>query len=287
MAFPLPDFSGITAGDLPVLLTLILLEGILSFDNAAVLAAMTNRLPREQRRKALLYGIVGAYVFRLLAIGFVFILLENIWLQLLGAAYLLYLPLNHFIKGEHGQHHTEREPYKIPGLSAFWSTVVFVELTDIAFALDQIVAAVALSDNVTVIVLAAFVGIIFLRVAAYYIGRIMEWFPALESLAYLAVGVVGLKMSLHVAGEFYGFHIPYEKEVSVAITLSLIAVPPIVKLVYEKVKGEHPVETIRRGGLVEEELEEHELEGPDAETGTSVPDEDAGKASSKGRPDER
>ncbi len=230
--------------DLPVLLTLVILEGILSFDNAAVLAALTNRLPPDQRRRALLYGIVGAYFFRVLAIVFVVFLLQNIWLQLLGAAYLIWLAVHHFGAGHHREHAREsRPPPKLPLLSAFWSTVVFVELTDIAFALDQIVVAVALADNITVIVLAAMIGILFLRLAAFYIGRLMEWFPTLESLAYAAVGFVGLKMVAAFALGHYGYHIPHEEAISITVTLSLIVAPPLIKYLYERITGKGPVPT--------------------------------------------
>lgn len=224
-----------TAADVPLILTLILLEGVLSFDNAAVLAALTNRLPREQRRKALLYGIVGAYVFRVLAILFVAVLLRSFWLQMAGAAYLVYLAVRHFAAGEH-KGGAIRKPVMIPGISAFWSTVVFVELTDVAFALDQIVVAVALTDKVAVIILAALIGILFLRISAYYIGRIMEWFPALESLAYIAVAFVGMKM----VWEHFFFHIP--EYVSISVTLGLIVAPPLLRYILERSQGRKPLQ---------------------------------------------
>ena len=78
---------------LPVF-NILILEILLSVDNAAVLATMVQELPERQRKKALTYGIVGAYVLRGLSFIFVNYLLEIEWLKILGGAYLVYLAYN-------------------------------------------------------------------------------------------------------------------------------------------------------------------------------------------------
>lgn len=212
-----------------VFATLILLEGILSFDNAAVLAAMVRRLPKNQQRKALLYGLVGAYAFRVAAIFLASILIASEPLKILGGSYLIYLAIDHFVR------HTtksDRSVRSIFGFGAFWSTVIMVELADLVFALDQIVAAVALTQEIPVIIAAACVAILALRLSATYMIRVMDWFPQLEHLAYVAVAWVGLKLLLE---ELFHFpHIP--KSISVAVTLTILLVPILVKLVMEFLK---------------------------------------------------
>ena len=222
--------------DVAVFFTLLLLEGVLSFDNAAILAAMVRKLPVEQRRKALLYGLGGAYVFRLTAILFVAFIIENEWLKIVGGLYLLYLALKHLLDRHPHQHMGDEIPAiakkQIFGLSAFWSVVVAVELADIAFALDQVLVAVALTEKILLIVVASFVAILFLRISAYYVGRLMDWFPALETLAYVAVGWVGLKLILTTGGHYLGvswFKFMENKWLSVAVTLSVIVLPVVVK----------------------------------------------------------
>ena len=241
---PLPLFGYVFDPlDIPLLITLILLEGVLSFDNAAVLAAMTRRLGPERRRKALLYGLVGAYVFRILAILLVTFIIENPWLRFLGGGYLVFLAVRHLLEKEH-PHTTgeERAPWRIPGLSTFWATVVAVEITDIAFALDQVLAAVAMTDKVQLIIAASLIAILLLRVSALYMTRLMDWFPALERLAYVAVLYVGAKLLLEVTSEFaadagliaHAIHVP--KAISITVTLSLLVVPVIAKAIHDKVR---------------------------------------------------
>ena len=77
--------------ELLIFLNIFLLEVILSIDNAAVLATMVKRLPKEQQNKALTYGLVGAYVFRGLALLFASLLIKIIWLKVVGGIYLMYL----------------------------------------------------------------------------------------------------------------------------------------------------------------------------------------------------
>ncbi|HLE98155.1 MAG TPA: hypothetical protein VI997_12355 [Candidatus Thermoplasmatota archaeon] len=218
--------------DLPLVLTLILLEGVLSFDNAAVLAAMVLRLPSEQRRKALLYGLVGAYVFRVAAILGVSFIIANPILRVAGGLYLVWLAVRHFLHRGHA-HLAGRPPIRIFGLTAFWATVVAVEITDLAFALDQVLVAVAMTDRVLLIIMASMVAIGLLRLSAFYMTRLMTWFPTLEHLAYVAVGFVGLKLLIAVTGEYLGrdWHIP--TPISIAVTLSLLVAPVVVKAVLE------------------------------------------------------
>ena len=215
--------------DIVVFLTLIVLEGILSFDNAAILAAMVRRLPAEQRRRALLYGLVGAYVFRILAIFLVVFVIRYPLLRVLGGAYLVFLTARHFHRMHGESRGREHRVFTIPGLTAFWTTVVSIELADIAFALDQVVAAVAFTTKIPLIIAAGLVAILLLRLSAFYMARLMDWFPALEHIAYGVVGLVGLKLVLE---EYPGIHL--DEAVTAPITLSLFLVPVGVKLLLDR-----------------------------------------------------
>lgn len=232
--------------DIPIFFTLLLLEGALSFDNAAILAAMVRKLPEEQRRKALLYGLAGAYVFRIAAILLVSFIIQNPWLKVLGGAYLLYLMGKHLL--DRTPHDADNVPKlgKKPflGISPFWTVVIAVELADIAFALDQVLVAVGLfadrtsgGDKRLLIILASMVAILLLRISAYYISRLMDWFPQLETLAYVAVGWVGFKLIAVEAAHYLGYadhpatRFIESKVVSVAVTMSVIVLPVVVKAV--------------------------------------------------------
>ncbi len=190
-----------------VVLNLILIESLLSVDNAAVLATMVMDLPEKDRKRALRIGLILAYVFRGTALVFASILIKINWLKLVGGGYLIYLCLHFFYKEIFKHEHIldiEKEelseeikhPKKIFGLSQFWSTVVMVELMDLTFSLDNVFAAVAFTDNIYLVCLGVFIGIITMRVVAGYFVKLMERFPFLDTVAFLVIGILGLKLCL-------------------------------------------------------------------------------------------
>ncbi|HVN80554.1 MAG TPA: TerC family protein [Terriglobia bacterium] len=173
-------------------LILILLECVLSADNALVLAVLVKHLPRKQQRKALLYGLGGAFLFRGMAILMARKILEIWWLQGMGALYLAYLSIAHFASNG-GTQFKASSGSKSPG-TRFWKTVVTVELTDIAFAMDSIMVAVALTSELWVIYTGAAIGIIAIRMLASLIVRFLYRYPQIESVAYILVGWIGVKL---------------------------------------------------------------------------------------------
>ena len=182
--------------DLAIVGVLIVLEGLLSCDNAVVLAVLVKHLPPEQRGKALRYGIIGAYVFRILALILATWVMGIWWLKCAGGAYLVWLAVSFFrdrANAADGES-SERPAPRWFGLSAFWSTVVAVELTDIVFSIDSIAAAVALSDKMWVLILGGFLGILAMRYAAQGFVYLLERFPLLEAMAFVAVAIIGVKL---------------------------------------------------------------------------------------------
>lgn len=178
-------------GDLAVVAFLVLLEALLSADNALVLAIMVRHLPRDLQRKALLYGLGGAFVFRLVAILLAASIISLWWLQAIGALYLLFLPIKHFLHASSGQALTGKG-------GGFWSTVISVELADIAFAIDSVLAGVALiksSEKIWVVYFGAIIGVVLLRFAAGFFVKLLERFPSLDAVAYVLVGWVGVKLA--------------------------------------------------------------------------------------------
>jgi YkoY family integral membrane protein len=248
--------------DLAIIGLLIVLEGVLSIDNALVLGLLAKRLPKHQQKKALTYGLIGAFAFRCIAIVLASLLLKWWWVKLLGGGYLLYVALKHFLF-EGGDEHDEpvklgpdgqpilddahptpasaaaamtpeqREqaiaslsptPTDVPGSPAtvtgdapvattpgrparayakFWPTVFVIEMTDIAFAVDSILAAIAMipavpasqtNPKLWVVITGGMLGVILMRFAAVMFIKLLEKFPRLEISAYLLVIVIGLKL---------------------------------------------------------------------------------------------
>lgn len=194
-----------------VLVVLIVLEGLLAADNAVVMAVMVKHLPSEQQKKALFYGLLGAFVFRFAAL-FMITILVNIWqIQALGAIYLLFISIKSIMDQRKGEE-TNHDAKKRKKQSGFWMTVVKVELADIAFALDSMLAAVALAVTLpklgnfdigginggqfTVMLLGGIIGLVIMRFAARQFVDLLEKFPTLETAAFLIVGWVGVKLAV-------------------------------------------------------------------------------------------
>lgn len=198
------------------LIVLVILEGLLAADNALVLAVMVKHLEPEQKKKALFYGLAGAFVFRFLSL-FVISFLVDVWqIQAIGALYLLFIALNHLFRKfivKREEHHTESNGKKSEN---FWWTVIKVELADIAFAVDSILAAVALAITLpelgtatigglnaaqfVIIFLGGVIGLVIMRFAAGFFSKLLLERPGLETTAFLIVGWVGVKLSIITLG---------------------------------------------------------------------------------------
>lgn len=181
--------------------SLILLEGLLSADNALVLAVMVKHLPKEQQKKALFYGILGAYIFRFLAIGLGTFLIKFTLVKVLGALYLFYIAYKGLFKRNEGEH----EEGTGPKGTSFWKTVLLVELMDVAFSIDSVVAAFGLSEEVWVLFLGGILGVLMMRGVAQVFLKLIAKFPELEQTAFFLIALIAGKM---FAGAF-GFEMPH------------------------------------------------------------------------------
>ncbi|WP_188455923.1 TerC family protein [Virgibacillus oceani] len=195
------------------LLILIGLEGILSADNALVLAVIAKHLPDDQKKKAINYGIIGAFVFRFAAL-FAISFIANVWqVQAIGAAYLIYLGLKHVIGNVFGSDKDEKDDVEEESAGkGFWPTVAKIGLADLAFAIDSILAAVALAivlpptdlpqfggmdgGQFLIVVIAGIAGLILIKFAANWFVKLLDDRPGLETTAYLIVAWVGVKLAV-------------------------------------------------------------------------------------------
>lgn len=197
--------------DWMIILTLILMECLLSVDNAVVLAAQTQRLSdKSEQRKSLVYGLWGAYLFRFIVIG-IGTYLINFWeIKLAGSIYLFYLCFKFFYdqrhpkeveehekeKEERRKKHHKNKTQKKHVLSLFWRTVISIEAMDIVFSIDSVLAALAVSDNPVVVLIGGMIGILCMRGVAEIIIKLMEFIPELQPMAYLLIGIIALKLLL-------------------------------------------------------------------------------------------
>src|SRR5690606_34609396 len=196
-------------------MNLILIESLLSVDNAAVLATMVLDLPKDQRKKALKYGIIGAYVFRGICLLFAALLIKIWWFKPLGGIYLLGLAVKHFFFRKKKQTNLtvtqELEEKRkswlyrktLGAFGPFWATIILVEIMDLAFSIDNVIAANAYTKNIILIWLGVFIGILAMRFVAQGFVRLMEKYPFLNTCAYLVIGILGTKLTLAAIAHFY------------------------------------------------------------------------------------
>jgi YkoY family integral membrane protein len=214
------------SSDLVTIALLVALEGLLSADNAMVLAVLVLGLPRHQQQKALRYGILGAFAFRITATVFAAYMIQVVLVQLLGAIYLLFLTYQHFWGG-HGDAEERRGPKPARpwlGLSAFWATVLKVELTDIVFAIDSILVAVAMSNKLWVIVTGGVLGIIAMRLVIGQLLALVTKYPALVDGAFIIIGWVGIKLLVEYLHNIGFIHFQIPKWLSLGLIVVIFAV---------------------------------------------------------------
>jgi YkoY family integral membrane protein len=226
----------IEGADLITIGLLVLLEAALSADNALVLAVLVLPLPRKQQKKALQYGILGAFAFRVLATLSAVNLIHMDWVKLVGGVYLLYLPIKHFWR--HPPHAAGDAKLRAAaatlfGLSLFWTTVIRVETTDVVFAIDSILVAVGMSRKLWVILCGGLLGIVAMRVLIGQLLTLVRRYPAIVDGAYVIVAWVGVKLVLEYLHsiDVVGFEIPRWLGIGVVLVLFVLST------IYAVVKG--------------------------------------------------
>ncbi len=185
-----------------ILLNILLIEILLSIDNAAVLAVMIKDLPPKQQSKALKYGIVGAYALRGACLLLASYLVKILFLKILGGLYLCWLSYSFFFSNKDEAEEEIKKndnfifKYFKNAFGVFWTTVIMVEFMDLSFSLDNIFAVVAFTDNIYLICAGVFIGILAMRFVAQKFVKILEKFPALEKTTFIVIALLGIKLSL-------------------------------------------------------------------------------------------
>jgi len=198
--------------DIPKLGILSFLEIILSADNAIILAIISASLPKNLQKKALFIGLISAFIFRALGIFFIALLLNYPFIQLLGAAYLIYLSAHYFIKK------SNKKLFEPPKEPSFWKVVLLIEFFDLVFAGDSIIAGIAFINSAPIdaiyhpklwiVYVGGMVGVCAIRYAAHLFTILNEKFPRLETSAHLMIGWIGLKVafqSLELSPSYFPF----------------------------------------------------------------------------------
>ena len=224
----------ITGPDLVTISLLVALEGLLSADNALVMAIMVLGLPRTEHKQALRYGLLGGFAFRFLATLLAVYLIRLSLVKLLGGLYLLYLTYSHFFGQEEGV--DRRQPPRAKGmlgLTPFWATVVRVELINLAFSIDSILVAVAMSPKLWVVVTGGILGIVAMRLVVGQLLALVQRYPALVDGAFIIIAWVGFKLAVEYLHDAHYISV----EIPRWLSLGLIVVIFLIAFIYARMQG--------------------------------------------------
>jgi tellurite resistance protein TerC len=197
------------------------------------LAHPVHRLLGGQRPAALKVGLLGAYLGRGLMLIVANFVIHNPFLKILGAAYLIKLAFENLGEPEPGEE-DQVGTQKVEG-KGFWGVVLAVELADLAFSLDNVVAVVALSDNLYIVMFGVFMGIVTMRFAASIFTLMILKEPILKPAAYIVVFNIGTELLLD---EFAGI------EIGSAMKFMISAGTLILAVIYAHVKALHVLEPV-------------------------------------------
>src|SRR5262245_30244094 len=203
------------------------------------MAIMVLGLPRFEHKQALRYGLIGGFVFRFLATLLAVYLIQLSWVKLLGGLYLLYLTYSHFFGHEEGVDRCQAPRAKgMLGLNPFWATVVRVELINLAFSIDSILVAVAMSPKLWVVVTGGILGIIAMRLVVGQLLVLVQRYPALVDGAFVIIAWVGIKLCVEYLHDARYTDVEIPRWLSLGLILAIFG----IAFVYARLQG--PVEEV-------------------------------------------
>ncbi len=175
---------------LPIIVSLFIIEVLLSVDNALVNATLAESLPEEKRKRALRIGILLGALFRIVALLLVSIIIQNEWLKVLGGLYLVYLAISHLGKvvDESNKTITPKTTYR--------GVIFQIALADIVFSLDNVVSAVSFSDNIYIVMIGVGIGVVSMLFITPILSRLIHKYKGMPAAAYAIVGLVGVALIL-------------------------------------------------------------------------------------------
>jgi YkoY family integral membrane protein len=171
-----------------IIVSLLIIEVLLSIDNALVNATLAEALPEEKRKRAIRIGILLGAAFRVVALIFAAIIIQNLWLKILGGLYLVYLAISHLgkIVNEEGKTFTKK--------TTFREVIIQIALADIVFSIDNVISAVSFSSNIYIVMFGVGVGIISMLYITPILSKVVHRYKGMPQAAYAIVGLVGVAL---------------------------------------------------------------------------------------------
>ncbi|WP_185877314.1 TerC family protein [Blattabacterium cuenoti] len=206
---------------------LFIVESILSIDNAVVLSSIIMNLDNnEDRNKAIKYGTISAYLFRILCLLFTSILINMKWVKIIAGIYLIFTGINYYINKfknkiiKNNKINTKN--------NSLWKIILYVELIDLSFSIDNVFASIAISKNLLLLFISILTSILSIRLSTKFFIKLVEKIPKLNNFIYMIIIILGVRLIINF---FYEKNFIYNKFIEYIsnVLMSLILIIPIIK----------------------------------------------------------
>ncbi len=173
-------------------LQIILIDILLSGDNAVVIALACRNLPPRQRRLGIFWGVAGAIILRVTLTFFAVALLAIPYLKIVGAVLLLWIGVKLIQPQDDGDGHEIRAGENLFG------AIRTIIIADLVMSLDNVIAvAAAARDSLFLLIFGLVLSIPLMVWASQLILRLMDRFPSIIIAGGALLGWVGLSMAVH------------------------------------------------------------------------------------------
>lgn len=212
-----------------IILNIIIIEGILSIDNAAILAVMISQIKKKNRMYAFKYGIIGAYLFRILSLLFISFLIKIWWLKFVSGLYLICIGVTFFFKKYLFKKKNQLFTLNKNLFNNLFINIIYIELIDLSFSIDNIFAAFAFSENLLLITIGIFIGILTMRIITKKFLLFIDKYSTLKNYIFLSIIILGLKLILSINNKYLLFINKYLPNNIISIIIFIILIIFFIK----------------------------------------------------------
>jgi YkoY family integral membrane protein len=180
------------------ILSIAILELMLSVDNALVNASLAEELPPKLQKKAIYAGIGIGAIFRIICLFLASIIIENPIIKIIGGLYLIWLAYDHFFRTKKDDKDLKKHPH-------FGKVIGQIAAADLVFSIDNVVGAIGISSHFAYVVFGVLIGIITMLFVTPIMLTLMSKFPTLIKTAYGIIAYVGISILIEASTHH---HIP-------------------------------------------------------------------------------
>lgn len=175
---------------LPVLISLMIVEVLLSIDNALVNAALADQFAKKDRKRLIRLGIVLEIVFRIITLLLMAVIIQNIWLKFICGLYLLAISVKHIGRP------VDREGHLIRRVDSAKIALFQIAVADRVFSINNVFAIATFSTKFEIVLFAVVLSMVTVAIAAPLLAKVIKRYKGMSQATFTLVGLLGLVMCL-------------------------------------------------------------------------------------------